>query len=361
MIKIFYFSIPLLFIIWGLWGLYKKTSNTKYIVILSFGLSIIAFYTMPNVSDDLQRHFNVINEFKDAPFQTIFYSGYAPNYLNNLIMFLVSKTGIPNLYTMIFTFLGYLILFKYIDEIYQDNNIINKNQFLLMILFAFSLSFYKVYILAIRNYFCFIAGIYILYLYQKKKINIYMYFFFLLLLSLIHVTSLIFIIFIIFIKLKNKIMKITILTLLLLHKPILNILLYLLPENNYFYQKIMPYLTQEVLSYNTNFMILYGIIIIFAFFVIYIGRKFNREKSELLLFSTIFAMSTYYQFDLIRRFIYMVPLIMCDPLSLVLKDDRKIFTFSTKRISYFFIIGLIIGSLLAMYANARAYGWYLIF
>ncbi len=81
---------------------------------------------MPNVSDDLQRHFNVINEFKDAPFQTIFYSGYAPNYLNNLIMFLVSKTGIPNLYTMIFTFLGYLILFKYIDEIYQDNNIINK-------------------------------------------------------------------------------------------------------------------------------------------------------------------------------------------------------------------------------------------
>lgn len=361
MMKLFYFFIPSFFILWGLWGLYKKSQNTKYIIILSFGLSIIAFYTMPNISDDLQRHFNVINEFKNAPLESIFYSGYTPNYLNNLIMFLVSKTGIPNLYTMIFTFFGYLILFKYIDEIYQDNNIINKNQFLLMILFAFSLSFYKVYILAIRNYFCFIAGIYILYLYQKKKINIYMYFFFLLLLSLIHVTSLIFIIFIVFIKLKNKAVKTIILVVLLFHKLILNILLYLLPENNYFYQKIIPYLTQEVLSYNTNFMILYGIIILFAFFVIYINWKSNREKSELLLFSTIFAMSTYYQFDLIRRFIYMVPLIMCDSLSLVLIEDGKIFNISIKRISYFFIIGLIIGSLLAMYANARAYGWYLIF
>ncbi|WP_273401848.1 hypothetical protein [Traorella massiliensis] len=361
MMKLLYFSIPSFFILWGLWGLYKKSQNTKYIVILSFGLSIIAFYTMPNISDDLQRHFTVINEFKNAPLEAIFYSGYTPNYLNNFIMFLVSKTGIPNLYTMFFTFLGYFILFKYIDDIYQDNNINSKSQFLLLILFAFSLSFYKVYILAIRNYFCFIAGIYILYLYQKNKINIYLYSFFLLLLSLIHVVSLIFIAYFIFIKLKNKYVKISVLILILFHKLLLTIFLNLIPHNNYFYEKLMPYLTEEIQAYNINFMILYGIIILFSLFLVYLTYTTNQEKSQLLLFSTIFALSTYYQFDLIRRFIYVVPIIMCDSLSLVIKNDVKLFNLSTKKISYFFMIGLIIGSLITIYTNTRAYGWYLIF
>lgn len=56
-----------------------------------------------------------------------------------------------------------------------------------------------------------------------------------------------------------------------------------------------------------------------------------------LLFSTIFAISTYYQFDLIRRFIYMVPLITCDPLSLVLKEDKKYLPFLQKEFHTFLL------------------------
>lgn len=202
MLKLFCLLITLCFIIKGLHGLYYYDNNKKYITILAFGLGIIAFFTIPNETDDLQRHFNVINEFKLLPIQSIFYSGYIPNYINNLIMFIVSKTGIPNLYTMLLTFIGYKILFLFVNDVYNKYNINNKKNLILIIIFIFSMSFYRMYILALRNYFCFISGVYILYLLQERRISILKSLFLYSLLTFIHPVSLIFIIYIVYINVK---------------------------------------------------------------------------------------------------------------------------------------------------------------
>lgn len=359
--KFIYFLIPSIFILSGLYGLLKKEKKIPYIIILSFGLSIIAYYTLPNPEDDLERHFYVINSFKNQPFATIFYSGYSKVYLNNFIMYIIAQIGIPNLYTWLFTFIGYFILFKYILDVYKENGSKNLDYNLLFVsIFLFFMSFFKVYILAIRNYFCFIVGVYLINLYKHNKINIYTFCILNLMLALIHPISLIFFLYIVYMKIKNKYIKTIILISILLHKLILTFILSLLPTTNFFYQKISPYLKDALLAYNKNFMILYIIIILFTFIVIYYGHK-RKQECDLLLLSTILAMSSFYQFDLIRRFIYLVPLFMCEPLLYILEGDLKIRNIPLKYICYFFMLCLSIGSILSMVANTNAYGWYFIF
>ena len=138
----------------------QKKSYILSIVLISVGLALIAFYTLPNTSDDLQRHFDVMGSYQNHSIMVIFYSGYSLVYLNNLIMYIIAQTNILGIYQAIFTFVGYFYLFKLILMIYDDLDIQNKNILIGMFLFIFCMSFYKTYILAIRNYFCFITGAY---------------------------------------------------------------------------------------------------------------------------------------------------------------------------------------------------------
>ena len=95
-------------------------------------------------------------------------------------------------------------------------------------------------------------------------------------------------------------------------------------------------------------------------------QKFYTIKY--LILYTVLALSTFYQFDLIRRFMYLVPLFMIEPLFILLSERKikKYFRFKNLKIKLthilsFSMLSLSIASILATYANIRAYGWYWIF
>ena len=85
----------------------QKKRDLLSIVLISIGLAFIAFYTLPNVSDDLQRHFDVMRNYQNHSIMVIFYSVYSFVYLNNLIMYIIAQTNILGLYQAIFTLLSY--------------------------------------------------------------------------------------------------------------------------------------------------------------------------------------------------------------------------------------------------------------
>lgn len=69
----------------------QKKCDILSIVLISVGLALIAFYTLPNTSDDLQRHFDVMGSYQNHSIMVIFHSGYSLVYLNNLIMYIIGS------------------------------------------------------------------------------------------------------------------------------------------------------------------------------------------------------------------------------------------------------------------------------
>lgn len=358
------FVIPFLFIGCGILFLWKekKEFENLSIIFISLGLAIIAMYTLPNPSDDLQRHFDVMNSYKDHPLEVIFLSGYSFVVLNNLIMYLIAQTGLLSLYQGIFTFIGYFILFKLVISYYNDLKVNDKKILFIVLLFIFCMSFYKTYILAIRNYFCFIAGTYCWYLYNKNKMKILTYVIIIFLLALIHPVSLaLLILLLLFEQMKQKYLKNIFLLGIIFHYPILKLIFAFVSQDSLIYQKINPYLSGTIQPYNLNFMILYCLLAIFAFTIIYIINKENLISTENLLVILILALSTFYQFDLIRRFMYIVPLFLIEPLFVLLTRNDLFIKIKLKYIIIIYMCGLSFASILATIANIRAYGWYWIF
>ena len=90
------------------------------------------------------------------------------------------------------------------------------------------------------------------------------------------------------------------------------------------YLKILPYLNGTIQPYNANYMILFMLLALFASFIIILMYKQESNTIKYLILYTILALSTFYQFDLIRRFMYLVPLFMIEPLFILLSEKRLI-------------------------------------
>lgn len=134
------------------------------------------------------------------------------------------------------------------------------------------------------------------------------------------------------------------------------------------YLKILPYLNGTIQPYNSNYMILFMLLALFALFISMLMYKQKFHTIKYLILYTVLALSTFYQFDLIRRFMYLVPLFMIEPLFILLSEGKikKYFGFKNFKIKLthilaFIMLSLSIASILATYANIRAYGWYWIF
>ena len=283
-------------------------------------------------------------------------------------MYIIAQTNILGLYQAIFTFVGYFYLFKLILMIYDDLKIRNRNILIGMLLFIFCMSFYKTYILAIRNYFCFITGAYYCYALKTERIRVHHYLIVVLLLALIHPVSLVLVIPLLVDRIKNRKIQFALLTGIFFHYPILKFLLSLCPKDVFIYLKIQPYLNGTIQPYNMNYMILYMLLALFALFISMLMYKQKFHTIKYLILYAVLALSTFYQFDLIRRFMYLVPLFMIEPLFILLSEGKikKYFGFKNFKIKLthilaFIMLSLSIASILATYANIRAYGWYWIF
>ncbi len=57
-------------------------------------------------------------------------------------------------------------------------------------------------------------------------------------------------------------------------------------------------------------------------FIIILMYKQESNTIKYLILYTILALSTFYQFDLIRRFMYLVPLFMIEPLFILLSEKK---------------------------------------
>ena len=90
----------------------NPVSRVIYAVMMSCTMAFVAFHTIPLESDDLYRHLWSISVLREIPFADIFAASYQGVYLNTLIMYLVSQTGVYGLYPALFVGLGYFLIWR---------------------------------------------------------------------------------------------------------------------------------------------------------------------------------------------------------------------------------------------------------
>lgn len=344
------FLFPPLLLFFGIYNLKKRNDRIAYFQIALF-LGWIAYCTIPYEGSDLYSHYQVIDRLSNKTLDRIFDYGYEFVYLNNFIMWLIGHIGNYALYQGVLTFIGYYFLFKYIKEISSKKSI--KRKYLIFILiFIFFLSYYRTYIFAIRNYFCFILGTYFYYKYQKGNMNKWIFLLLILFLSFIHPSSLIFYILFLFDYIKNKKIKYCIYFIVLFNQVILEILSLFFEHKNPFLDKIFGYVDLFYVV-NINSLILYILTLIFAIFIIYRLKKHNIKIKQNIILLIILNLSLITNQELLRRFIYLIPLFIIEPLFDFYNIEQKKYIY----IGNLIMIGLCFVAFMYMVAATRAYGW----
>lgn len=344
------FLFPPLLLFFGIYNLKKRNDRIAYFQIALF-LGWIAYCTIPYEGSDLYSHYQVIDRLSNKTLDRIFDFGYEFVYLNNFIMWLIGHIGNYALYQGVLTFIGYYFLFKYIKEISSKKSI--KRKYLIFILiFIFFLSYYRTYIFAIRNYFCFILGTYFYYKYQKGNMNKWIFLLLILFLSFIHPSSLIFYILFLFDYIKNKKIKYCIYFFVLFNQVILEILSLFFEHKNPFLDKIFGYVDLFYVV-NINSLILYILTLIFAIFIIYRLKKHNIKIKQNIILLIILNLSLITNQELLRRFIYLIPLFIIEPLFDFYNIEQKKYIY----IGNLIMIGLCFVAFMYMVAATRAYGW----
>lgn len=344
------FLFPLSLFFFGIYNFRKKKYRIAYIQIALF-LGWIAYCTIPYEASDLYRHYQVIDRLSIKTVDRIFDFGYQFVYLNNLVMWLVGHIGDYALYQGVLTFIGYYFLFKNIEEVSSEKHI--KLKYLILILvFIFSLSYFRTYIFAIRNYFCFILGTYFYYKYRKKSMNKTIFLILILLLSLIHPSSLIFYLLFLFDYIENKKIRYSIYFVILFNQIILKILSLVLENKNSFLDKIFGYVDMFYVV-NINALLLYILTLVFAIYIVFSLKKYNIKIQKSFILLIVLNLSLITNQELLKRFIYLIPLFIIDPLFDFYSIEQKKYIF----IGNILVIGLCFIAFIYMGAAMRAYGW----
>lgn len=340
---------PVLF----LYGVYCFTKKNYKLAYLQFALFLgwLAYCTIPYDISDLSIHYQVMERLSEKPINRIFDYGYEFVYLNNLIMWIIGHLGNYALYQGALTFIGYYFLFKYVDDISREIKVQVK-YLIIILIFSFFLSYYRTYIFAIRNYFCFIVGTYFYYKYQKAEIKQSAYLMLIFLLSFIHPGSLIFYILFVFDHISNKKIEYIMYFLVFFNQIILMIAKNLLGQNISFLNKLFGYVDLFYVV-NINSLCLYFLCIVFAMFIIYRLRRYGIEIKKSCILLIVLNLSLVTNQELLKRFIYLVPLFLIELLFYFYKVEQKKYI----RFANVAIIGLSIASFIYMWSATVAYGW----
>lgn len=341
---------PPLILCFSIYFLLKRNYTLAFFLLALF-LGWIAYCTIPYEGSDLAVHYNVMERLKNAPLNRIFYLGYQGVYLNNFIMWLISKIGNYALYQGILTFIGYYFLFKYILLSFLKNNLSLK-YLIIVIFFAFIMSYFRTYVYATRNYFCFVVCIYQYYKLKEKQISPFFYFLMIIILSLIHPASLIFILFYFIDCLKKTKIVYFIFFLVLINQPILKLIALFFENRLFFLQKFFNYIVFFE-NVNINVLTLYILTIIFSLYIYNLLKIYKIPINNSYLLLIVLSISLLPNQELLKRFIYLLPFFSVEYLMLLFKkiDRYKLLTL------YCFVVGLSIGVILYTYSAICAYGW----
>lgn len=341
--------------------IYSKESRIGYIILFSLAMAFIAYQTVPNESDDLFRHFEIIKKMKNISFTEIFDFSYSGSYINTLLMYFCAKINLLHLYPAIYVGVGYYILLHTIIRL-EEKISVSKNELICIVLFVLLSVNCRDFISGLRNYFSFILCFYFIASKFYFNLNNKIVYLGILFASFIHISAIIILFLVIFyditsfleIHKKNYLIILLFLPITIIIMIILN---FLYPEilNITFYNKIYHYLINpniiNIKVYIFNILIL-GLVIVCHIY------NLKREKSNINMFLylyLLFMLSISPIMILLTRFNYfLIPISSVVFLQFFNKNNYK-------RISQ--LMKLIIGSyacvgILIICASLRAYPWY---
>lgn len=152
--------------------LFSKKKKNIYFMILAFALAMIAYYYIPDVSEDLYRHHSDVFNIGLLGKDTVKYNLInGIEQISYLIKYLVSLSGNVNLLQFFVTFIDYLIMFYIINKILSKYDISN---FSYLLIFSFTVCSFS-YLTIISNLWntlallVFSLGLYLEYEEKKSK------------------------------------------------------------------------------------------------------------------------------------------------------------------------------------------------
>lgn len=180
----------------------RKKKQTIYAVFFALAMAFLAFHTVPANTDDLCRHYEVMEALRYVELKESFSFGYSNVYLNTLIMYIVAKINVFGLYPAIYIFIGYVLIFYNMIRL----NIKKRSvlEITVIVMFVFFCVNCRDFISGLRNYFAFIVCAYLIISQKYFKKNIYFCYMGIALMGFIHNACFIILIILIFSDLVSK-------------------------------------------------------------------------------------------------------------------------------------------------------------
>ena len=300
---------------------FNEKCNKKYLSIL-IGLSFayIAFHIIPLETDDLYRHYKILNILRYVPLRDINKYGYPGVILNTFIMYLCSKIGEVRLYPFFMIFVGFFIVGIIFENLEKKFKISNIDKCLIYIFIFFEIV-PRYYFSGIRNHMVFIILSFMIiryYLYNMKNLR----FFIIICLILYFVHNGIVLPMFIFgsyelfykrIK-NNSLLKRLCIVSIIFILPIIRVFAYalnLLPLNITLIDKIQLYTSQLINIQNMNQWILFAFLIFFNYVLSYILKKENKinEYNDFFNYFCLYCIAFIPNMMILLRFIYMISIL----------------------------------------------------
>ena len=278
--------------------------NKKFlIVMISLSIAYFSFHLIPLETDDLFRHYKILNTIKNVSFLDSFKFGYPGVPLNTIIMYICSKIfNEVRLYPLILIFFGFLFLFMIFLNLENKFRIPKILEFILFA-FVFFEMVPRYYFSGIRNHFTFIILSFLIiefYFSKKSRNKILLSIIISILLYFIHNGVILVLILFLFYELiyKNllskkicKILNVFIVFSLPLIAFVMNIVKEIIPSllNFVLFQKIDLYTSTLFNIQNINQYFLFIILVIFNMIVNYlIINKINTTDNEIIKYLNFF-------------------------------------------------------------------------
>lgn len=324
---------------------------TKFAFALSvFFLSLVAFLFDPYVAQsqgvytDLVRFFNELQVIQNYNFNDVitssvepFKSLYPGMYVNNIIMFLVSKTTNLHLLPLLSVFSFYTILYIQLDRECVKNNV-NKYNILLLSLLVYALIDITGPMANIRNPFASLVGVILLYNNLINGNSLILTFIGYIIIFFIHPSSIIFPIINLVVKISNKwtkyILAAAIFIFSVFSYQISLGLLGVIPGGSILYtiiNKLNAYSggQADLISYGTTFQkSLLWLAAIVVGLVLYLFNKETKDKfvdfsNAVIFFIIIFVASSIFSVHIFFRFGFILTILILVMLPVVFNNSAS--------------------------------------
>lgn len=349
---------PISCLLYSINNILKSKKGFIPYIFISLFLAYVAFLTLPTAEYDLYRHYKIINNLisNNVSIFNIYSWGYPFTIAHTLYCYLISTTGVVGLYSLFTVFLVYTSIF-YIFVNSDGYNKLTGTTKIFITFILITLSFYRIFVFSIRNIFVFVISFVLLKLFfEEHKINLYFFIFSSIFLVFFHPVCLA-IYFLYFISMINfkSIIKVLIASVCLLYKYIFELIYVYIGDKDFFIIKKLHYYFTKPDIVNTNYWFLYSFIFMVAVILMVYYYKELRKFYIFDIYCMCLILSTTTNFDLYRRFIVLVALIIPKYLIFLFNSNNKKLKIVVS--SSLMIIAII--SILGDIAGIKTYGWLL--